>query len=737
MCFFSDEALEYVTLDQAAKEAHERLLARVRIGLADTEQRDALYGGTEEGTEGAQRVYAKAANKDALLHDAQRIKRDAIAHLDENLDRFVQAAKSSGVHVHLAKDSEAAVQIVLDIIREVDAKLVVKSKSMTGEELDLRQHIEDAGIDVVETDLGERIIQLANERPAHMIAPATHMSVRQVTELFSKHLGREVPPNPALITSIARETLRQNFLDADLGITGANFAIAASGALVLVTNEGNGRLVTSLPSTTIAVFGIEKIVSSMADALILLQALVMSGVGKRITSYVTITHGGSKLPRTGLPQEQHFVILDNGRSAMRRDSTFRDALYCLRCGACNDVCPTFRIFGGHVFGHIYTGPIAIPWTKYTATLDDAGEFAPLCISCGLCQHMCPENINMPLMIARVKEEYTANHGQLFINRTLTDYERFVKFASATAPLSNYMLRRRIFRRILQRTLGLDARRPFPTFTRHTFTKWFRLHQTSHSGRRKVAYFVDTYADMCEPEIGKAVVGLLEVNGCQVSLPLQVGSGIPAFLYGDVKTTTKAASFNVEHLAKAVREGIEVVSSEPTATYCLKELYPRLLGSNEAASVAAHTHDLFDYLLELHNQIGLRMPSGKMGPAAYHLPCHTRSVYGKSNALDILSLVGADIRPVRYSTCCGIAGTFGFKEGAEGYDVSMAIGETLFERIQSMNVELVLTESSVCKMQIQHGTGLNVVHPASALWNLYNSSRPLDNRNAAYDWKGRV
>ncbi|HXX72856.1 MAG TPA: 4Fe-4S dicluster domain-containing protein, partial [Candidatus Acidoferrales bacterium] len=435
----------------------------------------------------------------------------------------------------------------------------------------------------------------------------------------------------------------------------------------------------------------------------------------------TITRGGSLLPRTGLPQEQHFVILDNGRSAMRRDSTFQEALCCLRCGACNDVCPTFRIFGGHVFGHVYTGPIAIPWTKYTSNLGYAGEFAPLCISCGLCQHMCPENINMPLMIARVKEEYTANHGRLFINRTLTNYESFVKFASATAPLSNYMLKQRVFRRILQRTLGLDSRRSFPTFTRHTFTKWFQSHETSDSGSKKVTYFVDTYADMCEPDIGKAVVGLLEVNGCQVSLPLQVGSGIPAFLYGDVKTTTKAASFNVQHLAQAVHEGKEIVSSEPTATYCLKELYPRLLGSNDAASVAAHTHDLFDYLIEMHRRIGLKMPAGKMGPAAYHLPCHTRSVYGKSNALDVLNLVGADIRPVRYNTCCGIAGTFGFKEGAEGYDVSMAIGGTLFERIKSMKVELVLTESSVCKMQIQHGTALKVVHPASALWNLYNNS----------------
>ncbi|HXZ90502.1 MAG TPA: anaerobic glycerol-3-phosphate dehydrogenase subunit C [Candidatus Dormibacteraeota bacterium] len=705
-------------MDNTAARAHRRFLDRIKVGLADTEQRAALYTGTEGGTEAAEKVYAAFPDREALLEEARRIKQHAIDHLDENLEKFIRVAESVGVHVHRASDAPSAVQLVLSIIQRAGAKLIVKSKSMTGEELDLRQHLEEAGLDVVETDLGERIVQLAHQRPAHMIAPAIHMTVRQITDLFSKHLGIDIPPNPERITAIARESLRQDFLAADVGITGANFAIAESGAIILVTNEGNGRLVTSLPPVTIAVFGSEKIISSMTDALTLLRALVMSGVGKNITSYVTITRGGSKLAKTGLPQEQHFVILDNGRSEMRRDSTFQEALYCLRCGACNDVCPTFRIFGGHVFGHIYTGPIGVPWTEYTSTLDDAGEFSPLCISCGLCQQVCPVSIDIPLLIARVKEQYTERHGQLSINRTLCNYESFVKFASTIAPVSNFMLKRQLFRVILQKTLGLDARRAFPRFTRRTFKKWFRSHESS--GSRHVAYFVDTYADMCEPEIGKAVVGLLELNDCRVSLPKQVGSGMPAFLYGDVKTTTRAAKFNVQHLTQAIQDGCEVISSEPTATYCLKELYPRLLGSAEADVVAAHSHDLFDYLLNLHKEGKLKMPNNVMEPAAYHLPCHTRSVYEKSNALDVLRLAGVDARPVRYNTCCGIAGTFGFKKGLEGYDVSMAVGEKLFDRIKAMNVKLVLTESSVCKMQIEHGTSLRVVHPAVALWNLYKT-----------------
>ncbi len=614
-------------------------------------------------------------------------------------------------------DGTAAVRTVIELVQKAGAKHIIKAKSMTSEEIELRQHLERDGFDVIETDLGERIIQLANQRPSHLVAPAIHMTVDEITELFSQKLGSKIPSDPGEITAIARESLRNKFLEAEVGITGANFAVADSGAILLVSNEGNARLVTALPRLTIAIFGLEKIVPNMTEAFTLLQALTLSAAARKLTSYVTIMRGGSKLAQTGQPQEQHFVVIDNGRSRMWADSDFREALYCLRCGACMDTCPTFRLFGGHVFGHIYPGPIGIPWTEYTASPDAAGEFAPLCISCGLCQRVCPEEINVPFLIAEVKESYTKRHGQLSTNRILRNYEAFVGFASSIAPISNFFLGRKAFRRILQSLLGLDARRPFPRFTRHTFKKWFQSH--APKGSMPVAYFVDTYADMCEPEIGKAVVGILEYNDCNVTLPKQVGSGMPAFLYGDMKTTTLAAELNVPHLAEAVRSGCEIVSSEPTATYCLKELYPRLLNSDEAKLVAAHSHDVFEYLLRLRGEGKLRnFPEKHLEPVAYYSPCHTRSVYGKSHALEVLKLAGVDARPVRYNTCCGIAGTFGFKEGPEGYDVSMAIGETLFERLRAMGLDRVATESSVCKMQIEHGTSLKVLHPAILLSELY-------------------
>ena len=710
-------------MDRVAVEAHERLLAKIRLGLQDKRQRAALYRGTEEIREVSDKAYSELPNGgEALLREARRIKREAIDHLDENLERFIKAASSASVNVHVADDAVAAVRIVVDLARNAGARRIAKSKSMTTEEIDLRRQLEESGFGVVETDLGERIIQLAGQRPAHMVAPAIHMSAEDIAKLFVEETHRQIAADPEQITAIARESLREAFLHADVGITGANFAIADSGAIVLVTNEGNGRLVSALPRMTIAIFGAEKIVGTTADALTLLQPLILSATGQRLTSYITITRGGSKLAETGMQQEQHYVILENGRSRMRADSSFRETLYCLRCGACMDACPTFRLFGGHVFGHIYTGPIGVPWTEYTSIPDLAGEFAPLCISCGLCKQACPMDINIPFLIAQVKERYAGRHGQLKVNRILCNYETFVRIASTTAPISNFALRRWIFRRFLHRLLGFDERRSFPPFTRDTFQKWFHSHAST--GSRQVAYFVDTYADMCEPDIGRAVVGILEANDCGIIVPKQVGSGMPSFLYGEIRQTAKAAKFNVRYLAEAVRKGCEVVSSEPTANYCLRELYPRLVGSEDASLVAAHSHDLFEYLVELHGEANLRggFSDDSMSPVAYHSPCHTRSVYGESNALKFLKLVGVDVRPVRYNTCCGIAGTFGFKHGAEGYDVSMAIGDTLFERLRAMNLKQVVTESSVCKMHIEHGTSLKVLHPATLLWNMYQSRK---------------
>jgi Fe-S oxidoreductase len=275
------------------------------------------------------------------------------------------------------------------------------------------------------------------------------------------------------------------------------------------------------------------------------------------------------------------------------------------------------------------------------------------------------------------------------------------------------MRRGTFRVLLEKAIGLDRRRPLPAFTRHTLQKWNRSRRRKR-GSKKIAYFVDTFADRNDTSIGKAVVEILEANDCTVEIPRQVGTGMPAFLYGNAKKTAKAAAYNVQSLARLVEEGFEVVTSEPTANYCLRELYPKLLGTSDASLVAAHSMDIFAYLLQSMPDSFRTSERENNRTIAYYNPCHTRSVYSSSPALEALRRTSVRVEQVRYNTCCGMAGTFGFKKGVEGYDMSMEIGKTLFERIRAMQANLVATESSVCKMHIEHGCKLQVEHPIKLL-----------------------
>jgi len=281
--------------------------------------------------------------------------------------------------------------------------MAVKSKSMATEEIHLNEALEQAGITPVETDLGEYIIQLAHERPSHIIAPAIHKTKGQVADLFSKELRRTVAADPEVLTKIARGELREKFLQADLGITGANFAIADTGTIVLVTNEGNGRMVTSLPRVHVAVMGVEKVVPSMTDLMVFLALLAKSATGQKLSVYTTLVQGPRRAGELEGPEEFHLVLLDNGRIAQLA-GPLREALYCLRCGACLNVCPVYRQIGGHAYGHTYPGPIGI---LLTAMLNGPGAVKDLAHAsslCGACADACPVRIDIPRMLIELRRE---------------------------------------------------------------------------------------------------------------------------------------------------------------------------------------------------------------------------------------------------------------------------------------------------------------------------------------------
>ncbi|MBX6342239.1 MAG: lactate utilization protein, partial [Thermomicrobiaceae bacterium] len=355
---------------------------------------------------------------EGMRADLRRRKEDAIARLPELIEQFTREAEAVGAVVHRAATIDDARRIVGEIATSRGAKLVVKSKSMATEEIRLNPYLESLGMRVVETDLGEWIIQLAGDHPSHLIAPAIHVTREQVAALFSKEAGEEIPSDPRELVAFARRALRRAFIEADLGISGANVAIAESGTLVIVTNEGNARLVTTLPPVHVAVLGVEKIVPTLDDAAAILKLLPRSGTAQKLTSYISFITGPSRssdielTPVVGVhgPKELHIVLLDNGRMAAREDDELRDTLYCIRCGACSNVCPPYQVVGGHLFGYIYTGPIGLPLTAIHHGLEAAADPQSLCVSCNACETVCPARIPIPRLILDVRSRVAEELG---------------------------------------------------------------------------------------------------------------------------------------------------------------------------------------------------------------------------------------------------------------------------------------------------------------------------------------
>src|SRR5216117_1968938 len=380
---------------------------------------------------------------------ARAIKEATLQRLDAHLETLVANIERLGGHVHFATTAEEAREIVLDIARRTGARIAVKSKSMATEEIHLNEALEAAGITPVETDLGEYIIQLAHERPSHIIAPAIHKTKGQIADLFTKELGRTVAADPEALTKLARGELRAKFLEADLGITGANFAVADTGTVVLVTNEGNGRMVTSLPRVHVAVMGVEKVVPSLTDLMVFLAILAKSATGQKLSVYTTLVQGPRRAGELEGPEEFHLVLLDNGRIAQLA-GPLREALYCLRCGACLNVCPVYRQIGGHAYGHTYPGPIGILLTAMLNGPASVKELAHASSLCGACAEACPVRIDIPRMLIELRREVDEQKIAPWTERVL-----FEAFARLLARPALYRLVARIAR-LLQRPFVRDG-----------------------------------------------------------------------------------------------------------------------------------------------------------------------------------------------------------------------------------------------------------------------------------------
>jgi L-lactate dehydrogenase complex protein LldF len=425
---------------------------KIHDTLADANLQLAIYTATARLKD--KRIEVTSAGElpdyQELRTQANALKKHTIDNLDHYLEEFERNVEACGGKVIYCRDATEVSDFVLELAKQRGSKLIVKSKSMTTEEVDLNERLEHHGLESVETDLGEYIIQLAHERPYHIVAPALHKTRYDVADLFTEklHIARETVPEKQ--TLIARGVLREKFLKADIGISGANFLVADSGAVVLVENEGNARLTTSAPKIHIAVAGIEKVIPRARDLAVFLKLLARSATGQLLSVYTSFLAGPRRPGEVDGPEEFYVVLLDNGRTKLLPDRSKRESLYCIRCGACLNTCPVYRKIGGHSFPWVYSGPIgAIITPQFMGITHEPG--LPFASSlCGACGEACPVKIDIPKVLLELRSEVRKSEAREGLNRieklafrifawVMTHpriYEMAGRMAASIAPVSD-------------------------------------------------------------------------------------------------------------------------------------------------------------------------------------------------------------------------------------------------------------------------------------------------------------
>jgi L-lactate dehydrogenase complex protein LldF len=661
---------------------------------------------------------------EALRNRLKQVKDEVITHLPQYLRAFEAEASARGAIVHSASSASDAVDYVVDLARSRGATRAIKSKSMVSEEIGLNEGLELAGIHAVETDLGEWIVQLAGERPSHIVGPALHKNRRQVADLFESATGEPVDhENISAQVDVARRFLRSEFLAGELGISGANALIAETGSVVIVTNEGNAELVTTLPKYHVVIAGIEKIVPTIDDAMTLLQLLAPTATGQAATSYVSVITGPADEG-----YELHIVLVDNGRNAMREDPLFRDTLRCIRCGACSSVCPAYGVVGGHVFGHIYSGAIGLVNTPFHHGLEaDAGPQS-LCVSCNACQSVCPVDIPLPRQILDTRAEVTETlHVDKLGALAMSVWSRprlFRGFARTAARLQRPIQRGGFIQ--LPGLRKLTEWRRLPALARRPFRDGWdeNLVPTPEGGLADtlrgvtVAYFVQCLTDWLYPEMGTAIVDVLRALGARVVFPrAQHCCGLPAVDSGHLAAARRMALQTIATLEACDAEWI--VSGGTSCVIAMLHDYPHLLRDDQgwllrAERLAGRVKDFTTFLLDV-----AKLPAGALTStsvdATYHFFCQSYNVLGFRREPERLlgEVCGIALKPLpEESVCCGFGGSVSFKRP----EVARHILERKLENVDATGCEVLVTDNPGCIMHLRGGVAasrreIRVAHTA--------------------------
>lgn len=632
----------------------------------------------------------------------------------DNLPRyqaeFIANAEAAGATVYLARDAAAANDYICKLAKQRGVRKVVKSKSMASEETHLNRALHAAGVEAVETDLGEWILQLNGERPSHMVMPAIHLVKEEVAELFSEVTGKDEPADIPHLVQVARAQLRQSYLDAEMGITGANVAIAETGGIALVTNEGNARLATTLPKIHVALVGLEKLVPTLADANRVINVLPKNATGQLITSYITWIRGA--VPCGDENKELHIVLLDNGRSALADSPHCRDALRCIKCGACANVCPVYQTVGGHVFGHIYISAIGVILTAFFHGLENASELVRACIGCRSCVSVCPSHIDLESIILHLREVIGEEEGvgagkSLVFKNVMRNRKLFHGMLRAASLLQKPVTRgERTIRHLPLFFSGLTDWRTLPAIADKPLRDlWPKIPQKVATPRCRVAFFAGCLNDFVYPEMGIDLVKVLNHLDVEVTLPLEQSCcGVPALYSGDRETAVAMAEQNIAAMLQDDPD--YVVTSCPTCTMALQRDFIDLLNDNpvwaeKARRLAEITIDISRFIADKLGGVNDLVETANAEKVTYHDSCHLKRGAGVwEQPRQLLSTSGYDLTEMAHSDrCCGFGGSYSFTSHP---DIAKQILNDKVRDIEMTGAACVAMDCPGCMMQIRGG-----------------------------------
>ncbi len=619
---------------------------------------------------------------------------------EELLALFEAEARKRGNTVLRVRDGDEANLAIAEVLRRNSAGKVAKSKSMVGEETHLNDFLIGRKIEPRETDLGEWIVQLEAEAPTHMVMPAIHLTRADVARTFARRLGRPVPNEIPALVRIAREELRREIFSIPAGFSGANALVAENGAVMLVTNEGNGRLVSTVPPIQVVLASIEKVVPTMADAALVLRLLPRNATGQVFTSYVSFIAGAGDHPRT-------IVILDNHRSEILADPVFRQVLRCIKCSACLNVCPAYNVLGGKEFAHVYMGGIGALLTAWVHGLKNSKAMAGLCLGCHRCEEYCAAKIKIADLVIALRERLNERTGAPLWKRMAFEG------VMARPPVHRAVFKAaRIGRPLLTGKKGFLRRFPFPfrkydrfravpAPAKKTFTRLFKkseLGGAASSGKGRVTIFAGCLVEHFYPEIGIDAARVLRALGYGIDLAPAVCCGFPSANGGFSRSARKS----YRGLIDAIKASETVVTLCPTCTTMLGHAGPDLAGE-EAAGLAEKVVSFAEFVERMEKKGLARVLSKRKEPGAltYHESCHHKYYLKASEATRSVleTATGSKIKDMsETATCCGFAGSF----SADHPEVSEAILAEKLDAIKETGASTVALDCPGCLLQIRGG-----------------------------------